>query len=689
MSFLSPLSAAMVGWIGAAAALLTVTAYIIKMRRRRFEVPFSRLWQRVLDQKDASALWKHLRRLLSLLLALFVLGLFLLAALGPTLGGTDRRARSVVVLIDASASMKTLDGAPDGDGETAITRLDAAKRAAKELIDGMGGGDVAMILQVDGQATPLSRFSSDGPMLRKVVDGIRASDTPADLHRALGAAADALHGRQGPLLVIVSDGAYPAAQLAAVRWDAAAPTPATPPTAAEARVRAAGKDLAAIDLSGIDVRYLPVGRAKENVGIVGFAARRFVTNREELEVFVELQNFGAQPARRQLAIYSGDTAMDLQTIELAPGQRLRRIYKSAGNDARLRASLRPPRDQSDGAGSDPFPLDDEAFALLTERKRQKVLLVVPERAVVRDDGSTDSEASSLYLEGAMLALKDLLDADKITPAEYDANPAQASGYDAVIFDEHTPAAPPAAHAIYFHPTAEGSPVAVRGELERPRVTETAEEHPVMRWVQMSDVNVDRSHVFTVDRMRGEAALAISVRDPIVVARNAGGKKAVVVGFALAGTDLTLRVAFPLLLVNTLDWFAGSSTELITTYTTGQRQRVPLDGAPDVREATVTGPDGTTRPAPVVDGVATFYADQVGFYALAAPGVAGLELAANLSSPGESAIAPVTRLALGDKELAAPEAFAVTRTRTLWAYLVLAALLLLVVEWVTYHRRITV
>jgi hypothetical protein len=689
VSFLSPLSAAMVGWIGAAAALLTVTAYIIKMRRRRFEVPFSRLWQRVLDQKDASALWKHLRRLLSLLLALFVLGLFLLAALGPTLGGTDRRARSVVVLIDASASMKTLDGAPDGDGETAITRLDAAKRAAKELIDGMGGGDVAMILQVDGQATPLSRFSSDGPMLRKVVDGIRASDTPADLHRALGAAADALHGRQGPLLVIVSDGAYPAAQLAAVRWDAAAPTPATPPTAAEARVRAAGKDLAAVDLSGIDVRYLPVGRAKENVGIVGFAARRFVTNREELEVFVELQNFGAQPARRQLAIYSGDTAMDLQTIELAPGQRLRRIYKSAGNDARLRASLRPPRDQSDGAGSDPFPLDDEAFALLTERKRQKVLLVVPERAVVRDDGSTDSEASSLYLEGAMLALKDLLDADKITPAEYDANPAQASGYDAVIFDEHTPAAPPAAHAIYFHPTAEGSPVAVRGELERPRVTETAEEHPVMRWVQMSDVNVDRSHVFTVDRMRGEAALAISVRDPIVVARNAGGKKAVVVGFALAGTDLTLRVAFPLLLVNTLDWFAGSSTELITTYTTGQRQRVPLDGAPDVREATVTGPDGATRPAPVVDGVATFYADQVGFYALAAPGVAGLELAANLSSPGESAIAPVTRLALGDKELAAPEAFAVTRTRTLWAYLVLAALLLLVVEWVTYHRRITV
>jgi hypothetical protein len=60
----------------------------------------------------------------------------------------------------------------------------------------MGGGDVAMIMKVDGQATPMSRFSSDAPMLNKIVDGIDASDTPADLTRALGAAADALRDRQ-------------------------------------------------------------------------------------------------------------------------------------------------------------------------------------------------------------------------------------------------------------------------------------------------------------------------------------------------------------------------------------------------------------------------------------------------------------------------------------------------------------
>src|SRR3954469_5842344 len=219
MSILGPIPLAVFAWVAGAATLLAIGAYVIKMRRRRFEVPFSRLWQRVLEQRDANALWKQLRRLLSLLLMLFIIGIMLFAALDPTLGAVDRKARSVVVLFDASASMKAMDG--DEKGER--SRLDAAKHKAKRLIDGMGGGDLAMVMKVDGQATPMSRFSNDGPMLDKIIDGIAASDTPADLTRALGAAADALRDRPNPLIVLVSDGAFPEQQLSLVRWDKTAP----------------------------------------------------------------------------------------------------------------------------------------------------------------------------------------------------------------------------------------------------------------------------------------------------------------------------------------------------------------------------------------------------------------------------------------------------------------------------------
>src|SRR6185503_12708073 len=178
------------------------------------------------EQRDANALWKQLRRLMSLLLILFIIGIMLFAALDPTLGAVDHKARSVVILFDASASMKAMDG--DDKGEK--SRLDAAKDKAKRLIDGMGGGDVAMIMKVDGQATPMSRFTNDKATLHKLLhgvgrdskvanltlDGITASDTPADLSRALGAAADALRDRKNPLIVLISDGAFPEAQLGLV-----------------------------------------------------------------------------------------------------------------------------------------------------------------------------------------------------------------------------------------------------------------------------------------------------------------------------------------------------------------------------------------------------------------------------------------------------------------------------------------
>ena len=687
MSILGPIPFAVFAWIAGGAAALAIGAYIIKMRRRRFEVPFSRLWQRVLEQRDANALWKQLKRLLSLLLILFIIAIMLFAALDPTLGAVDRKARSVVVLFDASASMKAMDGNDKGDQ----SRLDAAKARAKHLIDGMGGGDVAMIMKVDGQATPMSRFSGDAPMLDKIIDGIAASDTPADLTRALGAAADALRDRPNPLIVLVSDGAFPEQQLSLVRWSPPGAPAAGSGSAAVAPAPGTGqtwttKNLAAVDLSGIDVRYLPVGRRSDNVGIISFNVRRYIANKAAYEVYIEVQNFGQEPAHRQLTLFNGDTAVDVRRIDLAPGQRVHQIYAKlpASADDKLRASLRP----VDGpGGSDPFALDDQAFALLPARKKQKVLLV----------GSPN-----LYLEGALLVYENIDLVGRVTAEDYAARPAAADGVDVVVFDDVTPAAvpPPPTSLLYFHPTGPASPIAVRGEVAAPHITEVDEGHPVMRWVTLSDVYMDKTLVFAPEAKKGESTIAFAVRAPIIAAKRDGRRKILAFGFSLpssgrdSATDLPLRVAFPMLLVNTLDWFAGDQTDLLTTYPTGSRERVPLDGVVGATQAEVKGPDGTITHTPVLDGLATFYASRVGYYDVAAKGAGGatmaqIELAANLASTGESDIAPSSELLLGGKKLDRPEAFAITRSRKLWTYLILLAMALIVMEWVTYHRRITV
>ncbi len=658
---------------------LAVVAYILKMRRRRFEVPFSTLWQRVLKEKETTSLWRHLRRLLSLLLILAMLGLLLFAALDPSLGQADPDARSVVIIVDTSASMEAKDEGEDGDR----ARIEVAKQKAREILDSLGGGDEAMVVRMDGQTTPASRFESDVPRLRRVVDDLRASDTPADLAGALAAAADALRWRHNPMIVLVGDGAYPEQDLDRVVWQRA-PAPAPDDSATKGR-RYSETGLDAIDLSGIDVRYVPVGKGTENVGIVAFNVRRYVANKLAYEVFIEVQNFGEEPAKRKLVLYNGKLAIDVRTLKLRPGQRLRQIYPNlgGGEDHRLRAKLEPVAEEAGSATgpADIFPLDDQAFALLPARKRQKVLLVTED---------------NLYLEGAMLVYDNIV-VDKLTPDEFDS--ALASGrlptYDAVVLDDYTPARLPPAptHLVYFDPKGEHSPFPIVRTLRNPRVTEVNDDHPVMRWIVLNDVNFDETSVFRVDRDQGEVALARSVRAPIIAAKRDGMRKVVAFGFGLSGTDLVMRVAFPLLFVNILDWFAGDDSDLITTYATGRRLRVPMDGTFGLSQVSVVGPDRRRVLAPLVDGQATFYASSIGVYELDAEAdgqaVAKIELAANLSNPNESNVAPVTDLILGGRTLSAPEGFSVSHRTSLWRYLVLAVILLLCVEWVTYNRRVTV
>lgn len=705
MSLLAPIAIQTVLAVAGVLAGLTVVAYILKMRRRRFEVPFSTLWQRVLEEKETQTLFKQLRRLLSLLLQLAILALLVQAALDPRLGFEDRDARNVVIIVDASASMKALDERPGGaeiaaeggpgaepgasgpgadDGEPRVTRMEVAREKARDLLDAMGGGDMAMIVRMDGQTTPLSRFDDDMARLKQVVAGIEASDTPADLARALAAAADALRGRKNPMIVLIGDGAYPDEVRERVIWE-----PLPPAASAAQRLDAR---LDAIDLSGpqgpIDVRFVPVGSAGDNAGIVAFNARRYLTDKTSYAVFVEVQNFGGEPITRKLVVYSGDSAVDVKTLSLAPGERLRQVYPNLGGGEgnRLRAELQPadaasPESAAGAGRPDVFPLDDRAYALLPARKKQNVLLVT------RDN---------LYLEGAMLVY-DNIQVDKLTPEEYEQ--AVASGalpaYDAVAFDDHAPAQlpPPPTHLIYFGARGEHSPFPARRTVSAPRVTDVNDTHPVMRWVVLSDVNFIESAVFDLDPGRGDVALASYVRDPILAARRDGQRKIVAAGFSLGGTDLTLRVAFPLLLVNALDWFAGDDADLVTTYRTGRRFRVPLDGVYGVPEVEVALPDQRRTRAPVTDGHASFYGHSIGVHRLTARAdgqvVAEIELAANLANPAESQVAPRRALALGGKDIPAPEGFRVTVRRTLWLYLALAALALLVVEWITYHRRITV
>ena len=95
----------------------------------------------------------------------------------------------------------------------------------------------------------------------------------------------------------------------------------------------------------------------------------------------------------------------------------------------------------------------------------------------------------------------------------------------------------------------------------------------------------------------------------------------------------------------------------------------------------------------LEGYATFFASEVGVHTLTARqegvDVATITLAANLSNIAESDVEPSAELLLGGKKLEAPVPGTATYQQSIWLYLVLMVLLLLMVEWYTFNRRITV
>ena len=137
---------------GAGAGLLVVL-YLLKLRRRRVEVPFVRLWEQIVGEKESTALLKRLKRFASLLVQLLFFALLVLALGDPRLGARTLAGRSIVLLVDASASMQATDVAP--------SRLAAARAEARRIVRALGGADQCMVVRLDGQPGPMTGFTGD------------------------------------------------------------------------------------------------------------------------------------------------------------------------------------------------------------------------------------------------------------------------------------------------------------------------------------------------------------------------------------------------------------------------------------------------------------------------------------------------------------------------------------------------
>lgn len=529
----------------------------------------------------------------------------------------------------AARTVLLIDASPSmGSGDVRPNRLAAAKRLARGAVLAAGPGESLLVAQVARTTTAMNPFSDDRVTLLQAVERVALQPSEANLAAAAAFASDVLGDRPGRV-ILFSDG----------------------------RVGQAPFELP----RGATLELASVGTQADNLAIRALAVRRYPLDKDNSETLVEVQNPGPTARRAALELRAAGQLIAQQALTLKPHERVRRIFANlTGIDHTIEARIRP----LDGR-PDALAIDSRAYASVPPRKRVRVLCVT---------------RGSLYLQAALL-VDEFLDVETIVPDDY----READSYDVVIFDDFVPAALPVRPALFIHPhvARAGNPLTVTGDLQRPFFDRLARDHPLLRWTALGDVNI--AHAAGLVPGPDDEIIGGSKRGPLLVAGRRANVPFVALAFRLEDSDLPLRVAFPLLLLNVIDHFVGEPGQDLVSLRAGEPLEVASHGGDGpVRVGGPRGPITAERRG----GWLRFVPPDPGIYHV--PAAAGpLPMAVNLGADVDPTIAPSRRL---DGFAHPPRKFEPGAPRTAlppWTWLLALTSALVLFEWWTFHRRWTV
>ncbi len=616
----------------AAMALIITLLYLLKIRRRRVTVPFSPIWGRVLASKEQTSWRGRLKRLFSLLLQLIFVVLVVLALADPRDENEEEVGRNIVLLIDTSASMTAIDVSGGVD------RLDIARKEAQKVLDSMSPIDTVMLVTMDGQLRPLTPFIKQSAILGQQLKDLKATATPADIGQALRFVRDAVREKPDAELYLISDGAF--------STDVAKQMKILP--------------------SQVKVRHIKTGESGQNIAVTAFNVRRYLANKQDYEIYVEVRSYFKREVEVELKLLTDGALADIKTLKIGPNGSKLLFFPDqgfGGKELEARVALKTQD------AKDVFPLDDSAFAVLPKARKANVALITQ---------------GNLFLL-APLMLNANLEVKDFAPEAWD--PSMADTYDLIVFDRFTPPVlPEKGNFLFVAPEGESSPWKVTGKVEKPIITNTKKKDPLLRWVSLQDLNIGAAQKLQATRADKVAATAYG--SPMIISRREEGRSMIALAFDVRNSDLPLRVALPVLMLNSIDFLLNDEDSLVPTYRTGQAWSIPVSRKTDSATIKPPGADEGVQ-VPVYEGRAIYYGDQVGFYTIETEEESFL-LAANLADAKESAIAPPEEpLNFEGREVAKDAASLPLVRREYWILLILAAMALLMFEWLSYNRRWTV
>ena len=703
-------------------AIPVIGFYILKARLRRRRVSTLLFWDQIFEEKRQRSLFQNLRHWLSLLLQLIFIALLVFALSDPISSWQQQSGQELILIVDNSASMQTVD--PD----TGQTRLELAKEEAIQLAQGLRAGDSAAVMSAGSRLQVVSGMTDFGPTVSEAVERIQATDGPSQIQAAITAARRLSTDPERRRIVVISDACDLVKQT-----DSPVQTPSSSPpqdSVESPSADAVSADTVSADtvsanstseseptaqrevqLSQIDedVYWLQVGQDTANVAITLFQARRSTVDPLGYHLLVEIVNFSDTQAEGRLQLKLDGDLVDVLPYELEANQVFRRTIQATSE---LGGILTGTLDAEDG--------------LTTDNVAQAV---VPRRPVLPVTLVKNADDDCYYLKSVLNSVP-LLQLTEQTLEEYESQQAakapvgdsnQSSTLKLTVFSSVVPQEMPAGPILFVAPKSSGPNVTTEAgdvaawtvgqELESALIAKQVDDSALLLHVKMQNVLVvGARNIQTVEGWPATSLLQTAEDASVLVSVERELGRILILSANLDSSDLPLRIAFPVMMTNAVNWFLRQSNEIHPAIHTGQESNIAWDQSElqDVQELTLVSPAGDQIPVTIKNQqVSTEGLDATGVYCLTA--VSRSELQPDLAEDGEQQ--PVLPLQIFEKHLGQSQLVAVNLCSAeesdlrlpqlpeqseknipasgwpTWLWAVLIASGLIVLEWGLFHRRV--
>lgn len=389
-----------------------------------------------------------------------------------------------------------------------------------------------------------------------------------------------------------------------------------------------------------------------NVGITRLSFAAVPGNTQQRQAFIEIVNGGSEPAVVEIALTQTESRLITRQVELAPYEKLTQIFDAtAFESGPVKASVVSTVDR--------FKADDVAFGYITAKRQVRV-------GFVSDD-----------VDSKMLTLLDLMPRvvlTSLTNADYQGLESEELQFDILVFDRVSVDRKPVIPSIFFGVNSANWLGASVSSIRSSQLSvERNTAHPILRNISMTDLLIESGVLFAP--AVGVEALLTSEDEAILAIAVPGAVKSVLLGFDLDKSNLAFLADFPIFLSNSITWLVDEPPILNATPGT---IKLPSDITKVYRI------DGVDVPLWFADGNSYFHTRETGlFTGFSSNGplrVSVSQLDRRFSDINKSNL-PIFE---SSENFVAPGLNGYSLSFLVGAL----TLILLMVDWYLYHRRVT-